>query len=166
MTEKRYAAITAWFRERPGCLRAMVFLNRWLPRCLYAAYPVMLLILALLRDARIWKAILVPAAVFAVVTVIRKAVNAPRPYETLDIQPLIPKNKKGESFPSRHVASAFVLAEAFWYINPFLGLPVGIMALLIALIRPLAGIHFPRDVVAGALLSLVLGVPAFLFLPF
>ncbi len=165
MTEKRYAATASWFRERPGCLRIMVFLNRWLPRCLYAAYPALLLVLALLRDARIWKAVLIPAAVFVVVTVIRKAIDAPRPYEALDIQPLIPKNKKGESFPSRHVASAFVLAEAFWYINPFLGLLVGIMALLIAVIRPLAGIHFPRDVAAGALLSLALGIPAFLLLP-
>lgn len=165
MTEKRYAATASWFREHPGCLRIMVLLNRWLPRCLYAAYPALLLVLALLRDARIWKAVLIPAAVFVVVTVIRKAIDAPRPYEALDIQPLIPKNKKGESFPSRHVASAFVLAEAFWYINPFLGLLVGIMALLIAVIRPLAGIHFPRDVAAGALLSLALGIPAFLLLP-
>ena len=64
------------------------------------------------------------------------------------------------------MASSFILALAFWYINLSLGLLVTLIALLITVIRPLAGIHFPRDVIAGALLSLVLGIPAFLFLPF
>lgn len=166
MTEERYLKISVWFRRRPGCLRTMAFLNRWLPLALYAAYPALILVLAFQRDARLWKTVLIPAAVFAVVTVIRKAINAPRPYEQLPIQPLIAKNKKGESFPSRHVASAVVLAEAFWYISPLLGIPAGLAALLMTVIRPLAGIHFPRDVIAGAVLSLALGIPAFLFLPF
>ena len=166
MTQQGYLKITAWFQAHPRTLRLMKILNRWLPLCLYAAYPVLLLVLAFLRDSRIWKVVFIPAAVFILVTILRKFVNAKRPYELLGVQPLIPKNKRGESFPSRHVASAFILALAFWYINLPLGLLVMLIALLIAVIRPLAGIHFPRDVIASALLSLVLGIPAFLLLPF
>lgn len=166
MTAEGYSKLSAWFRAHPRILGLIKFLNRLLPLCLYAGYPVLLAVLALRRDSRIWKVLLIPAAVFVIVTIVRKLINAKRPYEALEISPLIPKEKKGQSFPSRHVSAAFVLALAFWYINTPLGITVTAMAVLIAVIRPLAGIHFPRDVIAGALLSLTLGIPAFLFLPF
>lgn len=166
MTAEGYSKISRWFRAHPRILGLMEFLNRWLPLCLYAGYPVLLAVLALRWDSRFWKVLLIPAAVFAIVTIVRKLIDARRPYEMLEISPLISKEKKGQSFPSRHVSAAFILALAFWYISAPLGAIVTAMAVLIAVIRPLAGIHFPRDVIAGVLLSLALGIPAFLFLPF
>lgn len=165
MTAERYAKIEGWFLSRPRALWWLRALNRWLPLVLYVAYPILILCLALWLDVRVWKVVYIPAAVFVAVTVVRKLVNAKRPYETLGITPLISKDKPGESFPSRHVASAFVIAEAFGYINLPLGVAVGVVALLIAVLRPLAGVHFPRDVIFGALFSLLLGLPAFIFLP-
>lgn len=166
MTQQRYLKIAAWFEARPMALSALKLLNRWLPRCLYLAYPVLLLVLVFFRDGRILKVLLIPAAVFLIVTLLRKGIHAKRPYEQLNIKPLIQKDKKGESFPSRHVASAFILALAFLYVNIPLGIITFLIAFLIAIIRPLAGIHFPRDVIVGALLSLALGIPAFWFLAF
>ena len=165
MTAEGYQKIERWMRRRSRLLSVMKALNHFLPLLLYIAYPVLLIVLAVSWDSRFWKVLLIPATVFLLVTVLRKVINARRPYEVLDISPLIFKEKSGESFPSRHVASAFILMEAFWYISLPLGIFTGIAAVLIALIRLLAGIHFPRDVIAGALFSLVLGIPGFLFLP-
>ena len=166
VTAKGYQKIRSFFERRPALRKTMNVLNRFLPLTLYAAYPVLLFVLALLRDARFFKALVIPAFVFLAVTLLRKVINRPRPYETLEIEPLIRKEKSGESFPSRHVASAFIIAVVFSYVSLPLGIAVGVIAALIAVIRPLAGIHYPADVLAGALFSLAIGVPAFLFLPF
>jgi len=166
VTEQGYRRVRLFFERRLVLRKALVLLNRFLPLVLYAAYPLLLFVLALLRDPRFFKALVIPAAVFLGVTLFRKAVNRPRPYEVLAIEPLIRKEKSGESFPSRHVASAFIIAVTFSYIFLPLGIVVGVIAALIAVIRPLAGVHYPTDVLAGALFSLVTGIPAFLFLPF
>lgn len=165
MTKEGYNSIREWFLRRPGMLLALRELNRWLPRVVYCVYPLLLLSLAIRWDERFFRVLLVPAAAFGLVTVLRKRWNRPRPYEKLEIQPLIPRAKKGESFPSRHVASVTVIALACWYVWPPLGAALTVIALLIALIRPLAGIHFPADVVAGAAFSLVVGGIGFWLIP-
>lgn len=53
--------------------------------------------------------IAVPAVSFILVSVFRAKLNARRPYEVYQFQPLIPKDKCGNSFPSRHVFSIFVI---------------------------------------------------------
>ena len=55
---------------------------------------------------------------FAAVTLFRKAVNAPRPYETLGIDPLIEKDTAGRSFPSRHTFSLFMIAATWLVAQP------------------------------------------------
>ncbi|PWL73183.1 MAG: phosphatase PAP2 family protein [Clostridiales bacterium] len=166
MTTAGYNKCADWFYAHPGWLRMLRGGCRLLPLLLYAGYPVLLLVLALSRDIRFWKVLWIPAAVFVLVTVLRKVINARRPYEVLEIEPLVHKEKKSESFPSRHVASAVILAVAFWYICPPAGIAAGLIALLLAVLRPIAGVHFPRDVLAAAVISLALGIPAFVWLPF
>lgn len=161
MTREQYDKIRAWFLARPAVLSAMKTLNRILPGIVYCAYPLLLAVLAYGKDPRFFRVLLVPAAAFGLVTVFRRLWDLPRPYEKLGIEPLIPRGKKGRSFPSRHVASVTVIALAFWYVWPPLGAGMTAVALMIAVIRPLAGIHFPRDVLAGAALSLILGIPGF-----
>lgn len=139
----------------------MKILNTWLPRMVYCGYPLLLVILAVNRDGRFFRVLLVPAVVFGMVTVLRRLWDLPRPYEALEIEPLIPREKKGHSFPSRHTASAGIIALAFWYICLPMGMGMMVIALLIAVIRPLAGIHFPRDVIVGLLFSLVIGIIGF-----
>jgi membrane-associated phospholipid phosphatase len=95
---------------------------------------------------------------FFILTVFRWLINRKRPYEVYDTPPAIHKDKKGSSFPSRHVYSAFAIAFAFGWIGSATQTPlvVGIAVLLtvlgvlIAVIRVLSGIHFLSDVLAGA----------------
>lgn len=161
MTKERYEKIRTWFLLHPLWLKAMEALNLWLPRIVYCAYPVLLLSLAIYRDERFFRVLLVPAIAFGSVTIMRKIWNLPRPYEKLGIEPLIPREKKGQSFPSRHVASVTIIALACFYVWPPIGIAMSVIAMLIAAIRPLAGIHFPRDVVAGMVFSLIIGTLGF-----
>ena len=48
----------------------------------------------------------VPAAAFVVGTALRAAINRPRPYTKYGFVPLFPKDKTGQSMPSRHCFSA------------------------------------------------------------
>lgn len=161
MTKEQYAAIRVWFLQRPFLLALMRALNLWLPRVVYCAYPLLVAVLAAERDPRLFRVVLIPAAVFGAVTVMRRIWDLPRPYEALEIEPLIPREKKGRSFPSRHTASVTVIALACWYVWLPLGAAMAVIAVLIAVIRPLAGIHFPRDVIAGAGLALLVGLIGF-----
>ena len=103
--------------------------------------------------------VLLSAAVpFLAVSAVRFLINAPRPYELYDFYEKKPKDKHGKSFPSRHVYSAFVIATlAFVYSSP-LGVSLALIGVSLATARVLLGIHFIRDVVAGALIGIISGI--------
>ena len=53
--------------------------------------------------------IMVPASGFVLLTLVRKWINQPRPYEAWEIIPLLDKDSAGNSMPSRHVFSATII---------------------------------------------------------
>lgn len=91
-----------------------------------------------------------PALALVIVSVYRKLVNAKRPYEIYEYEPLIAKNKAGESFPSRHTASAFAIATACLVSSVWVGTVAYFLAAVVAYVRIAVGVHFTRDVAAGA----------------
>ena len=105
---------------------------------------------------RLLKFILVPLAALILVTVLRHVFHAPRPYDQMNYYPLI-SHKPGNSFPSRHTASSVIIAMAFWYVCQPLGITAAALAVLVGISRVVAGLHYPRDVLAGAAVSLVVG---------
>jgi membrane-associated phospholipid phosphatase len=54
------------------------------------------------------------------------------------------------SFPSGHAASAFAFATGAAYAIPALGFPLNAAAALVAYSRVHTGVHYPADVIAGA----------------
>jgi undecaprenyl-diphosphatase len=57
------------------------------------------------------------------------------------------------SFPSGHAASAFAFATAVGAVDPRAGIPLRGAAALVGYSRVHTGVHYPGDVVAGALLG-------------
>lgn len=157
MTAKSYQAITAPFRRRPWLCRALRISNRATTLCVYGIYLIYLLVLLVHRSANLLPAILVPGVGFVLLSLYRDRVNAPRPYEVLDITPIIHKDTKGHSFPSRHVFSVFVIAATLGYQHPPLGALLGVIGLLISVNRVLGGVHFPKDVLVGMALGILCG---------
>ena len=63
--------------------------------------------------------------------------------------------------PSRHVFSAVMIALCVCLVQWWLGLILLVLALALAAIRVIGGVHYPRDVIVGALCGLLAGAILF-----
>ena len=142
--------------------RLVVWSVKLLPGIVYAAYPMLIVYLAAVRRGCLLRGVLAPAVGFLLVTVLRAWINAPRPYEAMDIPAITPKDTKGKSFPSRHAACGAVIAVTAMFTAPVLGWILLAISLLIAVSRVLAGVHYVKDVLAGWVLGAVIGLLGFL----
>ncbi|GEK91651.1 phosphatase PAP2 family protein [Alkalibacterium kapii] len=133
-------------------------LNKVVTYLIYAVYPIVLIVLLTEDDTRFWRVLFVPALSFIMVSLFRNHFNAPRPYEVTGKPPIIKKTTKGKSFPSRHVFSAFVIATSVYFITKPFGLFLFIAGLILAFLRVVGGVHFTRDVIAGALIGIIAGM--------
>lgn len=162
MTVQDYENWTAALRYHPQLTHILLFLNKILTELIYVLYPLLVIYLAVSWDHRLLRVFLVPAVSFILLSFFRNRINAPRPYEALKIQPLIHKATKGHSFPSRHVFCVAIIAWAYGYIVPWIGIVLTVVAVLMAYIRVLGGVHFPRDVAAGLLIGEITGIIGFI----
>ena len=106
--------------------------------------------------------VFVPASGFVILSLLRKKINAPRPYEEWDIKPLLDRDSPGQSMPSRHVFSASIISMACLHASLSVGLILLILSAILGLVRVLGGVHYPKDVVVGYICGLVWGMIFFL----
>ncbi|MBO5303031.1 MAG: phosphatase PAP2 family protein [Lachnospiraceae bacterium] len=159
MTKEQYEKISAPFRRSKKGMTIIRCADKVLTVLIFAAYPVLIVYLLLQGlYARGIKCIAIPAISFVLVSAFRKVYSAKRPYEALDIVPLIKKDTVGKSFPSRHVFSVFIIGMTFFYINRPWGMVVGIVGILMGYVRVVGGVHFPKDVFAGAVIGILCGM--------
>lgn len=114
--------------------------------------------LAILDNSR-WKqwllcAVLGPVAI-GLNYAIKLIVKRPRPQ--LEGLPPLGGAPSSLSFPSAHATSSFAVATAMVRVDPAMSAAF-LVALALSLGRPYLGMHYPSDVVAGALLGVVLGL--------
>ena len=64
------------------------------------------------------------------------------------------------SFPSGHTMSGFAAATAIWFTEKRLGIAAFLLAALIGFSRLYLYVHFPTDVLAGAVLGILVGIAA------
>jgi membrane-associated phospholipid phosphatase len=78
-----------------------------------------------------------------------------RPRPELRGLPALTSTVSSLSFPSAHATTSFAAARAYQNLLP--ARPTYAVATLLALSRPYLGVHYPSDVLAGALLGLAVG---------
>lgn len=83
---------------------------------------------------------------------LKNVIDRTRPYEMIEGLRILIGAPHDKSFPSGHTASSFASAVVFYRELPRqYGLSALILAALIGLSRLYLGVHFPTDVLAGAL---------------
>ena len=158
--EQRYEQWAAPLRGRPGVVRALNIVNRGIVVVFYAAYALLLGWACVSDPWRLVPLVGVTAVGFAAVSFFRRRFNAPRPYECCSIAPLIARDGAGKSFPSRHAFSAFAIAASWFAGSAPVAVVLLVAAVVLAVCRVLGGVHFPRDVVVGALIGSATGALA------
>ena len=153
------SSLLRWMRTRghtPAVERAAILLGRtgnngtiWV-----AIGVVLALVDSSNREAWLICAVLGPVAI-AVNYVIKLLARRPRP--VLEGLPPLGGAPSSLSFPSAHATSSFAVATAMTRVEPVAALTV-ILATALALGRPYLGMHYPSDVLAGALLGVALGL--------
>lgn len=100
-----------------------------------------------------------PAAITALFGYIAKYfIAAPRPYVVLPLSPLGAHTDPLASFPSLHVAVITAFATTIYFAHPKLGKYIVAMVPFVMLGRIAVGAHWFTDVVAGALLGIVIAL--------
>lgn len=162
MNAEQYNRMAERMRQRPMALRLLLTCNKGITWLVMIAYPLLLLYLLFLkRYEMLYHTVLIPGVAFAVVSVFRRIYNAPRPYEKMAITPLITKDKQGQSFPSRHVFSAFMIGMCFLQVSVILASMIFAAGVFLSVVRVLGGVHFLQDVIAGAVLGIAIGIVGF-----
>lgn len=154
-----YERVRPFFVTHPYYLSLLKWTNRLVTLLMPLLYFYVLWA-AYLKASKTWIVLaylLVPATGFIVLSVIRKRMDWPRPYELGTFPPLLNREGKGSSMPSRHVFSAAIISTVAWGVNPLLSVLGLSLALLLAGVRVLAGLHFVRDVVVGFLSAILWG---------
>lgn len=164
MTKETYIKMTQPFRDNPEMAKGIHIANKLCTLTMYAAYHLLLLYLFWQKDEVLLRTVLVPGGSFMLLSIFRYVVNRPRPYEAFEVPPIIKKDTKGKSFPSRHVFSATIIAMTFLLVSPWnwIGVVFLIVSLLLAVVRVVSGVHYISDVVAGIVVAVFAAVVGYL----
>ena len=141
----------------------------------FSTYVLYIVVLAVLywawqRKKDLWHTILlfVPAGGNRVVftELIRLFVYSPRPFIVNHLVPLVsdPRREWYASFPSGHTIFLFSLATSVWFENKKAGTALFLVAALVGIARIAAGVHWPSDILGGAILGVVFSIPEILIL--
>lgn len=95
------------------------------------------------------------AARFVFTEIIRYFYNRSRPFEVLSNVHQLISHETGGSFPSGHTAFFFALAMGIYYYHRAWGIVFLLSVLSIGFGRVAAGLHWPSDVLGGAVVGVL-----------
>lgn len=92
------------------------------------------------------------------VSIIKKAYPRSRPYLSVSTARVTANPLKDHSFPSGHTTAIFALVTPYIIHTPLLGIVLFPLALCVGMSRVFLGLHYPSDVLAGAILGSTFGL--------
>jgi len=136
-----------------------VFFAEWLPYALVIGFLILIASEHGWRKKIFWFAEGALAVILSrglVAEIIGVLYHEERPFSFYQLTPLI--TETGWSFPSGHAAWFFAMAMTVWYLNKKWGGWFFLLAAVNAIARIYVGVHWPLDVVAGAVIGVVCAI--------
>lgn len=158
--------ISEFYQTRPLAKKILFYADKISTALVFLAYLIGFLLLVIKKTPLLSSCFMVfllcPFSALICVSLFRFLCKRKRPYEN-GVVPLFEKHKTGNSFPSRHSASAFSIGVSL--------LPVCLPCAIVALVsgvaflytRTVLGWHYPSDLLAGSVLGGIFGSLNFLF---
>ena len=154
MNEMSYKKVMQWAEAVPVRKKLLCLLNTLLPVIIGGMYAFCMVVCFFLYPVLLVSLVLRPLLCFFTVTLLRYLLKFPRPYDVYDFVPLCGYHPgKGRSFPSRHTASAAIIAFEIFRIASGVGSLALILAVMMGMLRVLCGNHFIKDVLAAFVLA-------------
>ncbi len=119
---------------------------------------VLLIIFILLKKDKklIIKSLLAIILTFIIDFIINSFYYKPRPFVDHQVNKLINKSASS-SFPSGHSMRAFTFAQVIYFKDKRLGIFSYLIAAIVAISRIYVGVHYPIDILVGALIGIFCG---------
>lgn len=90
---------------------------------------------------------------------LKNIVMRARPFvDAMDGVVVVGGEASGYSFPSSHATTAFAMAVVLSFFEPRLKGALFVLAVFVSLSRVYMGVHYPTDIVAGAIIGLCIGI--------
>ncbi|MBX4205682.1 phosphatase PAP2 family protein [Candidatus Microgenomates bacterium] len=90
--------------------------------------------------------------------IIKDILPTPRPFMLNNLPIMVLFKPNDGAFPSGHAAMAFALAVTVWLHNRKWGIFYLICALLVGIARVIANVHYPLDIIGGALVGTIMAL--------
>ena len=142
----------------PFCKRVSAMGDGWL----YLLVGLSSLFINGINHRYFWVLALAYAIERPIYTLLKNSLKRNRPFRVMNIQNQVNPSDQF-SFPSGHTSAAFVFLTITATALPALWLPLFLWALMVGLSRVALGVHYPTDVLVGALMGFGLGQLTLMF---
>lgn len=88
---------------------------------------------------------------------VKYLIDRSRPYEQIESTRLLTPFENDPSFPSGHTEMSFLAATIVSKFHPQYGKYLYTFSVIVALSRIYVGVHFPLDVIGGAIIGIIIG---------
>jgi undecaprenyl-diphosphatase len=109
-----------------------------------------------IKKEQVLHALMAAVAAWIVTMVIKDIFPSDRPYVVNHERPMTFVTPHDPSFPSGHTALAFALGTSIFLHDKKYGALFFLGSTLVALGRVLANVHYPSDIIAGALIGIMI----------
>ncbi|HTK03736.1 MAG TPA: phosphatase PAP2 family protein [Alphaproteobacteria bacterium] len=135
------------------------FLASFLIYLMFAGLIILWFVDGKIKKEQVLHALFAAFTAYAITAIIKILFPTMRPFRVEhDLLPLTLTIPNDGSFPSGHTAEAFALAITVWLHDKKVGWIYLIVALLVGAGRVLAHVHYPIDIVGGALIGTLVAV--------
>lgn len=152
-----------------GCRSPILnFLMPWVTEFGGPTFTIVSSLLLIVLGHGIWKSAALDTIIALTVShvaayFVKRLITRPRPYLVLPEAYTVEFPLTDPSFPSGHTTAAFALAVTYLLYFPVLTMPLLFLACATGISRIYLGLHYPSDVVMGALFGTVAAVLCFIY---